>query len=116
MVNWAEQPFRTMLFAPGNHPRKVAKVGTFGADAIVLDLEDAVAVGPGLAVGARQCGRRRSEKNRERSENGNARNTAGAAEKGSGNTGAPHDSSPCLSLSWNAQGTASPARIARVCP
>lgn len=31
------------MFAPGNHPRKVAKVGTFGSDAIVLDLEDAVA-------------------------------------------------------------------------
>jgi citrate lyase subunit beta / citryl-CoA lyase len=34
--------FRTMLFAPGNEPRKVQKVGQFGADAIILDLEDAV--------------------------------------------------------------------------
>lgn len=34
---------RSLLFAPGNHPRKVAKVATFGADAVVLDLEDAVA-------------------------------------------------------------------------
>lgn len=43
MVQWSEQLLRSLLFAPGNHPRKVAKVATFGADAIVLDLEDAVA-------------------------------------------------------------------------
>ncbi len=36
-------PQRTYLFAPGNHPRKVAKVFDAGADAVVLDLEDAVA-------------------------------------------------------------------------
>lgn len=35
---------RTFLFAPGNHPKKVAKVFDLGADAVVLDLEDAVAV------------------------------------------------------------------------
>jgi len=34
---------RTFLFAPGNHPRKVAKVFDAGADAVILDLEDAVA-------------------------------------------------------------------------
>jgi len=34
--------FRSILFAPGNEPRKVQKVGQFGADAVVLDLEDAV--------------------------------------------------------------------------
>ncbi len=34
---------RTFLFAPGNHPRKVQKVFDVGADAVVLDLEDAVA-------------------------------------------------------------------------
>lgn len=43
MIDWDDQPLRALLFAPGNHPRKLAKVGTFGADAIVLDLEDAVA-------------------------------------------------------------------------
>lgn len=43
MVNWDEQALRSLLFAPGNHPRRLEKVGTFGADAIVLDLEDAVA-------------------------------------------------------------------------
>lgn len=35
---------RSFLFAPGNHPRKVAKVFDAGADAVILDLEDAVAV------------------------------------------------------------------------
>jgi len=43
VVDWSEQTLRSLLFAPGNHPRRLEKVGTFGADAIVLDLEDAVA-------------------------------------------------------------------------
>jgi citrate lyase subunit beta/citryl-CoA lyase len=38
------QPNRTYLFAPGNHYRKVEKVFAAGADAAILDLEDAVAV------------------------------------------------------------------------
>src|SRR6266581_1432631 len=42
-VLWEERPLRSLLFAPGNHPRKLEKVGGFGSDAIVLDLEDAVA-------------------------------------------------------------------------
>ena len=33
---------RSLLFAPGNEPRKLAKVGSFGADGIILDLEDSV--------------------------------------------------------------------------
>ena len=37
-------PLRSWLFAPGNHARKVEKVFTVGADAVVLDLEDAVAL------------------------------------------------------------------------
>lgn len=37
------QANRTFLFAPGNHPRKVEKVFAAGADAVILDLEDAVA-------------------------------------------------------------------------
>lgn len=45
VVDWSNQLLRSLLFAPGNHPRKVAKVASFGADAIVLDLEDAVAIG-----------------------------------------------------------------------
>lgn len=42
----AVQPsvLRSFLFAPGNHPRRVEKALTLGADAVILDLEDAVAV------------------------------------------------------------------------
>jgi citrate lyase subunit beta/citryl-CoA lyase len=43
VIDWSAQVLRSLLFAPGNHPRKLEKVGTFGSDAIVLDLEDAVA-------------------------------------------------------------------------
>lgn len=35
---------RTMLFAPGNRPRMLEKVGQCGADAVILDLEDAVPI------------------------------------------------------------------------
>ncbi len=35
--------FRTFLFAPGNHARRVEKVFTCGSDGVILDLEDAVA-------------------------------------------------------------------------
>ena len=35
---------RSFLFTPGNHPRKLAKVFHSGADAVILDLEDAVAI------------------------------------------------------------------------
>lgn len=38
------QPNRTFLFAPGNHPRRVEKAFEVGADAVILDLEDAVAI------------------------------------------------------------------------
>lgn len=41
---------RTLMFAPGNHPRKVEKCFTLGADAIILDLEDAVAVDEKIAT------------------------------------------------------------------
>jgi citrate lyase subunit beta/citryl-CoA lyase len=34
---------RSSLFAPGNHPRRVEKALTLDADAVILDLEDAVA-------------------------------------------------------------------------
>lgn len=36
--------FRSLLFAPGNHPRKVEKSLGLDADVVILDLEDAVAV------------------------------------------------------------------------
>ena len=35
---------RSYLFVPGNHPRKLEKVFDAGADAVIVDLEDAVAV------------------------------------------------------------------------
>jgi len=35
---------RSFLFAPGNHPRRVEKALALGADAVILDLEDAVAI------------------------------------------------------------------------
>jgi len=35
---------RSYLFAPGNHARRAEKAFTLGADAVILDLEDAVAV------------------------------------------------------------------------
>ena len=45
-------PLRSFLFAPGNHPRKVEKVFEVGADAVILDLEDAVAVAEKAATRA----------------------------------------------------------------
>lgn len=39
----APGPNRTFLFAPGDHPRRAEKVFSVGADAAILDLEDAVA-------------------------------------------------------------------------
>ena len=38
-----DQLMRALLFVPGSDERKLAKVGTFGADVVVIDLEDAVA-------------------------------------------------------------------------
>jgi citrate lyase subunit beta / citryl-CoA lyase len=37
------QPLRSLLFAPGNHTRRVEKALSLDADAVILDLEDAVA-------------------------------------------------------------------------
>ena len=34
--------YRTLLFAPGNHPRRIEKALGLGADAVILDLEDSV--------------------------------------------------------------------------
>jgi citrate lyase subunit beta / citryl-CoA lyase len=39
----AIQPIRSFLFAPANHARRVEKALTLDADAVILDLEDAVA-------------------------------------------------------------------------
>jgi citrate lyase subunit beta/citryl-CoA lyase len=35
---------RSFLYVPGNEPRKLNKVGTFGSDAVIIDLEDAVPI------------------------------------------------------------------------
>ena len=50
MTTSSAGPFRTMLFAPGNHPRRVEKALTLAADAVILDLEDAVAVAEKIAT------------------------------------------------------------------
>jgi citrate lyase subunit beta/citryl-CoA lyase len=41
---------RSLLFAPGNHPRRVEKALGLDADGVILDLEDAVAVPEKLAA------------------------------------------------------------------
>jgi citrate lyase subunit beta/citryl-CoA lyase len=41
----SEEPIRSLLFCPATEPRKVAKLSGSGADAVALDLEDAVASG-----------------------------------------------------------------------
>jgi citrate lyase subunit beta / citryl-CoA lyase len=43
---------RSFMFAPGNHPRRVAKVFELGADVVILDLEDAVALAEKAATRA----------------------------------------------------------------
>lgn len=42
-AEWDNQLLRSLLFVPGSDERKLGKVGGFGADAVVIDLEDAVA-------------------------------------------------------------------------
>lgn len=37
------KPMRSVLYVPGDKPRAIAKARTLGADAVILDLEDAVA-------------------------------------------------------------------------
>jgi citrate lyase subunit beta/citryl-CoA lyase len=44
--------YRSFLFAPGNHARKVMKVFDCGADNVILDLEDAVAKAEKVATRA----------------------------------------------------------------
>src|SRR5438445_4588610 len=46
----AMQPLRSFVFAPGNHARRVEKALTLDADAVILDLEDAVATAEKLAT------------------------------------------------------------------
>lgn len=46
------QTIRSFLFTPGDHPRKVEKVFNASADAVILDLEDAVAIAEKVATRA----------------------------------------------------------------
>lgn len=43
MNDWTDQMMRSLLFVPGSDRPKLSKVGRFGADVVVIDLEDAVA-------------------------------------------------------------------------
>jgi citrate lyase subunit beta/citryl-CoA lyase len=43
-------PLRNLLFAPGNHARRVEKALSLDADAVILDLEDAVAIAEKVAT------------------------------------------------------------------
>lgn len=43
-MSQASPALRSLLFAPGNHARRVAKALSLDADAVILDLEDAVAI------------------------------------------------------------------------
>lgn len=52
-MNAATPPvLRSFLFTPANHARRVEKALTLGADAVILDLEDAVAVSEKVAARA----------------------------------------------------------------
>ena len=42
--------FRSLLFAPGNHPRRTEKAFQLNADAVILDLEDACPVAEKVAT------------------------------------------------------------------
>jgi citrate lyase subunit beta/citryl-CoA lyase len=56
---------RSLLFAPGNHARRVEKALTLAADGVILDLEDAVAVSEKVATRptvADACGKPRAGK------------------------------------------------------
>jgi citrate lyase subunit beta/citryl-CoA lyase len=44
--------YRTFLFAPGNHPRRVEKALSLDADAVILDLEDACPIAEKKAMRA----------------------------------------------------------------
>ncbi len=44
--------YRSFLFAPGNHPRRVEKALSLGADGVILDLEDACPIAEKVATRA----------------------------------------------------------------
>lgn len=42
--------FRSLLFVPGNHPRRIEKAFTLSADVVILDLEDACPIAEKVAT------------------------------------------------------------------
>src|SRR5258707_9506940 len=42
--------FRSILFVPGNHPRRIEKALTLAADVVILDLEDACPIAEKIAT------------------------------------------------------------------
>lgn len=52
MTNATPAVLRSFLFTPANHPRRVEKALSLDADAVILDLEDAVAVSEKIAARA----------------------------------------------------------------
>jgi citrate lyase subunit beta / citryl-CoA lyase len=52
----SNRPLRSFLFAPGNHARRVEKALSLEADAVILDLEDAVAIAEKRATRALAAG------------------------------------------------------------
>ena len=46
--------YRSFLFAPGNHPRRVEKALSLDADAVILDLEDACPIAEKVATRSRR--------------------------------------------------------------
>ncbi len=48
----AEKPFRSVLYVPASNPKALAKLATLSCDAVILDLEDAVAPGEKAAARA----------------------------------------------------------------
>lgn len=43
VIDWPATSLKALLFVPGSDKRKLARAGSFGSDAIIIDLEDAVA-------------------------------------------------------------------------
>ncbi|MBP0437546.1 HpcH/HpaI aldolase/citrate lyase family protein [Tianweitania sediminis] len=48
-------PLRSVLYVPASNPKALAKIGTLAADAVILDLEDAVAPEEKAAARERLC-------------------------------------------------------------
>ena len=96
-------PVRSILFVPGDRPDRYGKALSAGADAICIDLEDAVA--PGAKVGARESVARFLARPETPDPAGAA--PTGAAPTGAGPTGAApvHGREPLVIVRVNDPGT-----------